>query len=190
MPPIDRNANTLYAFNNFDSIKEYTMKEGKTIEILKMSVILERQGKAFYEQAAKQSSGAAVKELFSTFAAEEEKHIAFLIKELGNYAKEGEFVSLDFTSVKDGFAKAVISGQIRKEIHAATYEAAAISAAIDMENKAVKLYSDRAAETTDLQEKKLYEWLSRWEQGHASLLAEINKGLLEDYWNNNSYWPF
>ena len=73
---------------------------------------------------------------------------------------------------------------------AADYEAAAISAAMSMEENAIKLYSNRSAEADDPNEKALYQWLADWEKQHLHFLSDIDKELTEQIWNDNSFWPF
>ena len=68
---------------------------------------------------------------------------------------------------------------MKAEIAAADYEAAAISAAMSMEEKAIQLYSERAAEAQDSNEKALYEWLARWETQHLKFLSDIDRELKE-----------
>ena len=59
-----------------------------------------------------------------------------------------------------------------------------------MEERAIKLYAERARETQDPEEKKLYEWLSEWENGHLNILMDMDKELTEKIWNDNQFWPF
>ena len=80
--------------------------------------------------------------------------------------------------------------KIKEKISAAGFEAAAISAAISMEKQAVKLYTESAQTTSDPEAKALYEWLSRWEREHLSLLLDIDKSLREKIWFDNQFWPF
>ena len=69
---------------------------------------------------------------------------------------------------------------ITKQISAASFEAAAISAAMDFESRAVKIYSERAESATDTNEKELYKMLADWETGHNVLLHKINDELKEE----------
>ena len=87
-------------------------------------------------------------------------------------------------------ASKVITAEFKKEISAADYEAAAISAAMSMEKNAITLYEDRAAEADDSNEKALYKWLAEWETQHLFFLSEIDKELREEIWNDNNFWPF
>src|SRR4030042_1706334 len=109
------------------------MTDNAAIEVLKMALLLERQGMAFYEP---------------------------------------------------------VGGETPSQIGAASFEAAAISAAIDMENKAVALYSQRAGQAADPAERDLYQWLADWERGHQRFLARINQELLEEIWQDSGFWPF
>ena len=84
----------------------------------------------------------------------------------------------------------VLSEDVKKEITAASFEAAAISAAMDFETRAVKIYSGRAEEATDPMEKETYEMLARWESGHHKWLHRMNEDLKEQVWNDNRFWPF
>ncbi|MGA7145890.1 MAG: ferritin family protein, partial [Desulfobacterales bacterium] len=67
---------------------------------------------------------------------------------------------------------------------------AAISAAIFMEERAVKLYSESMENTSDPEARALFEWLTRWERDHLSLLLDIDKTLKEKIWFDNKFWPF
>ena len=159
------------------------MTDNAAIEVLKMALLLERQGMAFYEQVAGQTRSPAVRELFRTLAEEEKKHAEML-------AERGGPAAAARGAVPDTLAKLVLSADIRKQIGAASYEAAAISAAIDMENKAVALYSQRAGQAADPAERDLYQWLADWERGHQRFLARINQELLEEIWQDSGFWPF
>ncbi|MCK7507656.1 MAG: hypothetical protein MZV70_28840 [Desulfobacterales bacterium] len=59
---------------------------------------------------------------------------------------------------------------------AADFEAAAVAAAMSMEKNAIEIYSRRAAEAQDPDEKALYDWLAKWETAHLDFLAETRQG--------------
>jgi len=166
------------------------MEKKTEIEILKNAILLERQGKAFYSTVAKGTESKAVKKVFSLMAEEEEKHIQYLSEQFKNIQEKGLFISDNYYDNPENVAKKVLSQEIKKEINAASYEAAAISAAIEMEKKAVELYSDRNNKSSDENEKALYGMLADWERTHLEFLAEIQKELTEEIWFENSFWPF
>jgi len=157
-----------------------------------MAILMERRGKAFYEKVAEQSKSSEVQNIFNIMAKEEDLHIAILSKQYIHFDKNKKFQKSDLKSneTKKDIAKLILSHNIKKQISAASYEAAAISSAIDMENKAIEVYSNRAKESMDGDEKELFQWLADWEKGHLKILNDMNKELMEDVWYDNKFWPF
>ncbi len=167
------------------------MSADKTVEILKQAILLEKRGQAFYSQVAQQASGSAVKQFFNLMAEEEVKHVEVLSGQFKAYQKNKSFTPEDVNDDHSAGVDAnVLTQGLKKEISAADYEAAAISAAMSMEESAIKLYSERAEDAVDPNEKALYGWLAKWEMQHLKFLSEIDKELKEDIWNDNSFWPF
>ncbi len=166
--------------------------ENKTaIDILKEAILLERRGKAFYSNVAEKSDSEAAKKIFTMMAEEEDEHIKFLSRQFAHYVKTNEFLKTEHhEEANDEIAMKVLSDDIKKQITAASFEAAAISAAMDFETRAVKVYSDRAESATDVNEKALYKMLADWETGHQHILHKLNEELKEDIWNDNNFWPF
>lgn len=161
-------------------------------DILKEAILLEMRGKAFYSSVAEKTDSKSAKKIFTQMAEEEDEHITFLSKQFQNYVKNQQFLGVENVeeTTDDEVALQVLTDDLRKEISAASFEAAAISSAIDFEDRAVKLYAGRAAEATDPNEIKIYEMLARWEEGHAKALNQLNEALKEDIWNDNNFWPF
>jgi rubrerythrin len=163
-----------------------------TEDILKEAILLEMRGKAFYTNVAQKCDSEAAKEIFMMMAHEEELHINFLTKQFHNYEKTQSFLKPEGYIDTDGEEAVlkVLTEQLKAQTNAASFEAAAISAAIDFETRAVKLYSDRAAEAIDPTEKELYKMLADWESGHQKALHEMNEALREQIWNDNQFWAF
>jgi rubrerythrin len=157
-----------------------------------MAIIMESRGKSLYEMVAAQTPSEDVKKIFRTMADEEQVHIDFLTKQFAYYQKNKTFDKNELESMKEGeaIANSILTEKIKKDISGAGFESAAISAAIDMENKSVEVYQKRASESEDTNEKELYQWLADWEKGHHKLLIELNKQLTEKVWYDNNFWPF
>ena len=168
------------------------MESNTVIDVLKKAILMERQGKAFYENVALRTESEGVKRIFGIMASEEQVHIQFLSQEFAHYNKSHEFTKADLSglSQEDHFTKMILSPEVKKQISAASYEAAAINAAIDMETKAIEYYSSTAKATNDPREKEIFNWLAQWEQGHHKILNELNRELMEEVWNDNNFWPF
>jgi rubrerythrin len=160
-------------------------------DILKTAILLERRGKSFYRMAARETQCEAVRKIFHMMAEEEEEHIKYLSRQFAEFRKNGRFVKNEHLPFSQNDEEtAILSDQVKKEISAAGFEAAAISAAIDFENRAIDVYQSRANESSDLNEKEMYQMLADWERTHHRLLFRLNEDLKEQVWNDNNFWPF
>lgn len=161
-------------------------------DILKEAILLEMKGKAFYTNVAEKCDSPAAKEIFEMMAREEDEHIEFLSKQFQNYKKTQKFVKPNGYQdhSEEEVTLKVLTEKLIKETNAASFEASAISAAIDFETRAVKIYGDRAKEAVDPMEKELYQMLADWEAGHQKALHEMDKALREDIWNDHNFWAF
>ena len=167
------------------------MENTKTLDILKQAILLEKRGKAFYQNAASNTADPDVKKVFQIMADEEEDHVKFLAQQYKTYQSEGHFDATVMETHPGGtVADQVFSENLTNKINAASFEAAAISAAIDMENRAIAAYSERAENAEDEEEKKFYGWLADWEKGHHKLLFKLDEELKEKIWFDNNFWPF
>lgn len=169
------------------------MKESRSEEILKKAILMEKRGKAFYEQVAKNTDNEEVANIFTIMAKEEQTHIDYLSEQFKYFRENNKFKEAKLVANNesdDAIANLILSGEVKKKISAAGYEAAAINAAIDMETKAIEVYSNQAKKTKDRNEKELFQWLSDWEKGHHKILNDLSKELQEEVWNDNNFWPF
>jgi rubrerythrin len=167
------------------------MTANQPLNILKEAILLERRGKAFYGKVADLAADPAVKEFFDIMAKEEDRHIELLEKQFAAYVQNQKFEPLsDQDKEARPHAHEVLSDGIKEKISAAEFEAAAISAAMLMEERAVAFYGDRAKASENPEEEMFYLWLSDWEQGHLSYLAQLDKELREVVWNDRQFWPF
>jgi rubrerythrin len=165
------------------------MLQGQALDIIKGAILLERKGKAFYETTARNSQSNAVKEIFETMAAEEEKHIEILTKHYESLVRSGKLSDLKYDVTPQNISTSVLTKKVREQITAASYEAAAITAAMAMEDNAVRFYSERANTTKNPLEKELFEWLTNWEKTHLQFLSDLDQELKESVWYDNQFWP-
>jgi len=160
-------------------------------DVLKTAILLERRGRAFYTTAAREATSEAVRKFFTMMAEDEEEHIKFLSEQFAEYVKTGRFARNEFeTPVDDAEAIMILSEQVKKSISAADFEAAAISAAIDFENRAIEVYQGRADEAMDPNEKEMYQMLADWERTHYRMVSKLDEDLKEQVWFENKFWPF
>jgi rubrerythrin len=161
-------------------------------DILKEAILLETRGKLFYKNVAEKCDSPAAKKIFEMMAKEEDEHIKFLRDQFANYTQKHSFLKPEapVEDPEETVILNVLTEKIKKEVTAASFEAAAISSAIDFEENAVKLYKSRAEEATDPNEKELYSILAAWEGEHSRLLVELDNALREEIWNDNQFWAF
>ena len=109
------------------------MSEDKTIHILKSAILLEKRGQAFYSKIAQQTTGKAVKAFFELMADEEVKHVEILTEQFKAYRQNKKFNPGNYQENHgDSISTKVLTKELKEEMSAADYEAAAISAAMAM----------------------------------------------------------
>ncbi|MDF1589962.1 MAG: ferritin family protein [Desulfobacterales bacterium] len=160
-------------------------------DVLKEALLLEKRGYAFYKMVSVNIQDKATRRFFELMADEEKNHIQLLVEELKMYQSRKKFTRNNFDDTTSSqISDLVLSSPLQDRISAAEFEAAAISAAMLMEERAIKLYADRANASTDTDEKRLYNWLADWERSHLKYLTGIDQALKEKIWNDNQFWPF
>ncbi|MDC7227665.1 MAG: ferritin family protein [Spirochaetales bacterium] len=156
----------------------------KKIEIIKKAILFEQQGRIFYEKTAADTSLDGIREIFETLAAEEDTHEKALLKLL----KSNSNISADDLSIpetSDNLLKTVLTDEIINQIKAASYEAAAISAAMSFEIRSADFYRENFDAVDTDEEKKLLNKLADWENSHLKVLSTLNRALLERSLNDN-----
>jgi len=165
------------------------MTENSAVDIIKSGILLEKRGEAFYRTAADQATHEDVRAFFETMAAEEREHIEILSDQFRALRQNGRFNAPD-TFRTGSISQHVLTPSVKARIAAADFEAAAISAAMLMEERAITLYAKRSEDAQDPDEKQLYRWLADWETEHLEFLAAIDAELKERIWNESGFWPF
>ncbi len=162
-----------------------------TLDILKMAILMEKRGLAFYTNVADQTSNPEISKIFKIMASEESIHIKFLSEQFLSFEQNKEFSCPNLPNqAPDGIVNMILSEEIKNKISAAGFEAAAISAAIDMEKKAIEVYSAQADKDGDPNGKRLFSWLADWEKSHLKILNDLDNELKEKIWYDNQFWPF
>ena len=167
------------------------MENTKAIDILKQAILLEKRGYAFYSMVAEQTTDEDIKHIFNAMAEEETTHVKFLSEQFSHYDKNHAFLKVNLPDfVNEEIPNLVLNEEIRNRISAAGFEAAAIASAIDMEKKAIEVYSAQAEISVDPNEKALFLWLANWEKTHLHVLSQLDNELKEKIWFDNQFWPF
>jgi rubrerythrin len=156
-----------------------------------MAILMEKRGHSFYSTGADNASDPGIGHVFMVMADEETKHVKILSEQYIAFEKGKSFKKVDLPDLsREGFATLILTEEMKQKISSAGFESAAISAAIDFENKSIEVYSNQAETSTDPNEKTLFNWLADWEKGHLRILSELDNELKERIWNDNQFWPF
>lgn len=157
-------------------------------DILKGALLLEKRGKVLYEASARGAESDAVRDVFLTLAQEEGRHIEILSKAFAGLMQTGKLDAPAAERPTD-VAAGVLTNAVKAGISAASYEAAALYAAMALEERAVAFYAD-AAQRSSGEAKALYGWLAQWERSHLDLLTALDQELRQKVWNDQQFWPF
>jgi rubrerythrin len=166
------------------------MTNDNFFDILKQAILIEKRGHSFYSTVSEQTQNPDIKKIFQTMAEEETTHIKILSLQFAHLRNSQSFENLELPELPEILANLILSEEIKKNISAAGYEAAAIAAAIDMEKRAIEVYGNQAELTTDPNEKRMFNWLADWEKGHLKILSDLDNELKEKIWFDNQFWPF
>lgn len=166
------------------------MSEDRATEILKNAILLEKRGQAFYGKVAAQAASGPVKNFFALMADEETRHVQMLSEQFKSYRDTKKFKPERYTEPGFATASRILTEELKRQISAADFEAAAVAAAMSMEKNAIEIYNRRAGEAQDPDEKALYGWLAKWEGEHLAFLSRLDREITEQVWNDNNFWPF
>jgi len=154
---------------------------GKAMEV-------ERQGKVFYEEAAKHVKDPAGKKVFSTLAKDEVEHIRLLQAEYEKIESGQEWLALDEAKVCEPRAPLQLfpgKKDAALAIPKKATDADALKLAMAFEESGYKAYMKAKKETGDPAGKKVYAFLARQENNH---FVYLQKTL--DYLTNQGAWYF
>ncbi len=150
-------------------------EQARAIEVLRLAVRMEVEGKEFYQKASQKSSNKLAKDLFQQLANEEDVHRK-KFEEIHEVLKRGQnWPDVAPPSEKGKKLKSLFSEATKtlgSKVKVAESELEAINIAIDMEIKSYNLYHSRSEESTLPLEKRFYESLAGEERGHHLALTD------------------
>jgi rubrerythrin len=150
-------------------------EQTRTLEVLKLAVQMEKDGKEFYRKASQKSSNKLARELFRQLANEEDDHRKKFI-EIYEALRKGQ----NWPDVGPAFEKgkrlkslfAEAAKELGSKFEIAESEFKAIKVAMDMEIRSYDLYHLRSKESNLPVEKRFYEALAGEERGHHLVLLD------------------
>jgi rubrerythrin len=136
------------------------MNFGSIDEILKFAIDKENEAVDFYQSQAAKATKASLKEIFESFAKEEQKHAALLSDISGNKEK---IESYEFKKIPD---LKISDYMVEKDYEEGMPMPEILKVAMKREEKAVKLYQTLADQTDNADAKKVFLMLVQEESKH------------------------
>jgi len=136
-------------------------------DALQYAIQLERDGLAFYTEAAAKTKNPLGKRMFEGLAADERRHEAVLvgIAQKMHVPLEGDMPKRRLVTL---FAE--LGPALKTELGADASDTKAVEKALEMEKAAIVLYEKQAKAAQDARTRALYECLVSEEHQHADIL--------------------
>jgi len=143
----------------------------------------EREGKQFFEQNAQRLSHAAAAGAFRNLAAEEQKHIEFIQRQLDALDKgKPSDVAMGAELAKAGFFSQRADAELLDQtvVEAMVPDLPVLRTAFLIERDFAEFY-EMAAHKTEGDAQKVLTMLAEWERGHEALFKKIHDKAFEEY---------
>ncbi|MDT8378270.1 MAG: ferritin family protein [Desulfotignum sp.] len=153
------------------------MNFGSIDEILTFAIDKENEAVEFYQSQAEKATKASLREIFESFAREEQKHAALLSDIAGNKEK---IESYEFKKIPD---LKISDYMVEKDYEEGMPMPEILKVAMKREEKAVKLYQTLADQTDNADAKKLFLMLVQEESKHKLGLETMYDDYLAEQGN-------
>lgn len=163
------------------------MGSQEMIAVLELAIQTERDGRRFYEEAARRTSDADGKRLFASLADDERAHEQVLMKQLERLRAGQPYEPID---IGQPAAPLFPYERLAENVREHTTELSALRVGYLIERDAVSFYTRAAENVADPAVKALFERLARWEQEHQRVLEEAYRFLAEQFKREAGFEPF
>jgi len=157
------------------------------LRAIETAVQIEKDGLAFYTEAAKQTADPNGKKMFQTLARDEAAHLKLFETVRESLLKEGHWLSPEqVAAISRGEFEHPPVFQTGDETEAAQIperELAALRRGIQAEEDSIAFYSQQMDKTDDPDGKAMYAYLVEQEEGHRIILQGEY-----DYLNRTGFW--
>jgi len=159
-------------------------------DVVRAAVQLERDGRAFYLDAAEKAASELTRKMFASLAADEVDHIAWIEKMMPDVDTATDANRDLYGRLSHIFAE--VPDEERQKIVGSDDDVAAIHAALAIEKKAVDAYDKWQEEADELDVKKLCNLLTGVERFHIQVLQNTLEYLERpaDWFMQEEQWNF
>lgn len=152
-------------------------EKARTLEILRVAIQMEVDGKEFYLKASAKSGNNLGRQLLRSLAAEEDSHRKRFEEIFEVIRRDEAWPEFSFESGKATGLRTILSGALREiggSVEVGNGEIEAVQVAIGMENKTYDFYQQQLTAASAGAERNFYRALLAEENGHKLALL--------DYW--------
>jgi len=160
----------------------------KELELIKQAILNEIEGYECYKLAASQTETAGTKDAFLSLASEEMKHVEWL-KDLYTAMKDNKTDDFDLATIQDPPSPHIFKWE-NVDRKNASMAVSVFSIGMQMEQSAVKYYTEAMGITENNVARQVYEKLIDWEKQHYIQFSDEYEILKKDWWMTQSYAPF
>lgn len=164
--------------------------DSAVVKALKDALMVEIKGQQLYTHAATQTENADARKLFEMLAEDEVQHTRILETQLKALLSTGGFdLSEIHPAELDHGSQSIVSDEFKRTLKRGDFEMAVIGIGCDLETRAIAYYKEQAAAAEDPELKKLFTWLSEWEDDHLMQLRELESLYQDAYWADQGFSP-
>ncbi|MDY7041458.1 MAG: ferritin family protein [Chloroflexota bacterium] len=159
----------------------------EALRAIEKAIQIEKDGAAFYDEAAKQTADPSGKKMFQSLARDEKAHLKLFETVRASLLQEGHWLSPEQVAAIGPQRRAhppiFPTGDEIKAKDVPERELAALQRGIQAEEDSISFYSEAREQTADPDGKALYTYLIEQEQGHRTILQGEY-----DYLTNTGFW--
>lgn len=166
------------------------MEKEKTLQILKGAYQMEVEGAFYYDLLARNAKDTKAKETFFNMMTEEIKHQELLMDQIQAITEHGR---LDFSKISQTecpLGMGVFPATFDNVNTITEGELSALHIAMMLEKNSVDYYRQSAIDSTEPEEKSIFQNLAKWEKQHLDSLSSAYEMTRESIWNEERFSPF
>jgi rubrerythrin len=159
----------------------------EVLKALETAIQIEKDGLAFYTEAAKQTEDPKGKRMFQTLARDEAAHQELFETTRESLLQEGGWLRteqiLTISPSRSVRAPVFPTGDQIKEVEIPERQLDALRRGIEAERASIQFYSEQRDKVEDPDAKAMYAYLIEQEEGHRTILQGEY-----DYLTNTGFW--
>jgi rubrerythrin len=162
---------------------------------LDVAIQTEKDGREFYQRAARKTRDEGGRVLFASLADDELEHLDILETQRESLSEQGRWLSPAETeeqmrpSISEGapiFSRKALGDKVNEY----TSDLSALRMALLLEKDAVAFYTSAAQQTEDIGGRAMYQRLVEMEKEHQRILDEEYGALAKEFWSTMGFEPF